>query len=105
MTSWAATQGGHGTRGKARKTGSNLFSPIALRDEVDGQPLTAKMALLWLFFTLLLAINSALSARIAGFCAIGGSHYINTRNTLEELASRGHEVKKNFCTAMLNHSI
>ncbi|KAL9957658.1 hypothetical protein ACROYT_G034581 [Oculina patagonica] len=50
------------------------------------------MALLWLFFTLLLAINSALSARIAGFCAIGGSHYINTRNTLEELASRGHEV-------------
>ncbi|KAJ7389215.1 UDP-glucuronosyltransferase 1-1 [Desmophyllum pertusum] len=33
-----------------------------------------------------------MSARIAGFVAIGGSQYINTRNTLEELASRGHEV-------------
>lgn len=45
--------------------------------------------------TLLLAflfLNSAFSARIAGFHAIGGSQYINTRNVLEELASRGHEV-------------
>ncbi|KAL9957656.1 hypothetical protein ACROYT_G034579 [Oculina patagonica] len=50
------------------------------------------MALLWSFFTLLLAVNTALSARIAGFCAIGGSQYINMKHTLEELASRGHEV-------------
>ncbi|KAL9957653.1 hypothetical protein ACROYT_G034576 [Oculina patagonica] len=50
------------------------------------------MALLCLLFTLLLASNTALSARIAGFCAMGGSQYINTRHTLEELASRGHEV-------------
>ena len=41
----------------------------------------------------LLAVNSALSARIAGFVAIGGSQYMNIRDTLEELASRGHEVK------------
>ena len=47
-------------------------------------------------FSLLLvlpAINSALSAKIAGICTIGGSQYINMRHTLEELASRGHEVK------------
>lgn len=54
---------------------------------------TFKMALS-LFFMLLLAGNSALSARIAGFCAVGGSQYINTRHTLEELANRGHEVEK-----------
>ena len=39
-----------------------------------------------------LLVNSAFSARIAGFHAIGGSQYINTKNVLEELASRGHEV-------------
>ena len=47
------------------------------------------------FLSLLLllpAVNSGLSARIAGFHAVGGSQYINTRLTLEELASRGHEV-------------
>jgi len=49
------------------------------------------MALLSLLL-LLVAVNCALSARIAGFHAIGGSQYINTRHTLEELASRGHEV-------------
>ena len=43
-------------------------------------------------FMLLLAVSSALSARIAGFCTVGGSQYINTRHTLEELANRGHEV-------------
>ena len=43
---------------------------------------------------LLLCISSSLSARIAGFHAVGGSQYINIRNTLEELVSRGHEVKK-----------
>ena len=45
---------------------------------------------------LLLTVNSVLSARIAGFGAVGGSQYINMRQTLEELASRGHEVGKYF---------
>ena len=40
----------------------------------------------------LLAVNSASSARIAGFVALGGSQYMNIRNTVEHLASRGHEV-------------
>ncbi|KAL9957670.1 hypothetical protein ACROYT_G034594 [Oculina patagonica] len=39
-----------------------------------------------------LAVNSALSARIAGFWTIGGSQYLNMKQILEELASRGHEV-------------
>ncbi|KAL9957662.1 hypothetical protein ACROYT_G034585 [Oculina patagonica] len=46
-------------------------------------------------FTLLLlslAVNSAFSARIAGFWTAGGSQYINMRHAMEELASRGHEV-------------
>ena len=51
------------------------------------------MALLSLF-TVLLVVNSALSARIAGFLTIGGSQYMNMRHTMEELASRGHEVQK-----------
>ena len=42
--------------------------------------------------TLTLEINSAFSARIAGFHTTGGSQYINTRNILEKLATRGHEV-------------
>ena len=42
---------------------------------------------------LLLATNSALSARIAGFHMAGGSQYLNTKLVLEELASRGHEVR------------
>lgn len=61
------------------------------------------MALLRLFFVsfvVLLAANTVWSARIAGFVAIGGSQYINTRHTLEELASRGHEVQKRFCIVM-----
>ena len=49
------------------------------------------MALLSLLL-LFLAANSALSARIAGFITLGGSQYINIKHTLEELASRGHEV-------------
>jgi len=49
------------------------------------------MAVLFLFL-LLLAINSALSARIVGFQVAGGSRYIILRHTMEELASRGHEV-------------
>ena len=61
---------------------------------------TEEMALLSLL-TFLLAVNSALSARIAGFCAIGGSQYINMRHTMEELASRGHEVEKHYHLCML----
>ena len=41
---------------------------------------------------LLLAVNTASLAKIAGFAAVGGSGYINMRNIMEELASRGHEV-------------
>ena len=51
----------------------------------------AKMA----FFSLLLlslTVNSAFSARIAAFCSVGKSQYLNLKNVLEELASRGHEV-------------
>lgn len=46
--------------------------------------------------TLLLVVSSALSARIAGFLTIGGSQYMNMRHTMEELASRGHEVEKYY---------
>lgn len=45
---------------------------------------------------ILLEVDPAFSARIAGFCVLGGSQYINMRHTLEELASRGHEVEHNF---------
>ena len=48
---------------------------------------------LFSFLLLLLTVNSALSARVVGFHIIGGSQYINMRHTLEELASRGHEVR------------
>ena len=42
---------------------------------------------------LLLAVRSVLSARIVSISAFSsGSHYFVVRNTLEELASRGHEV-------------
>ena len=50
-----------------------------------------KMVVLSLLF-LLLAVNTASLAKIAGFAAVGGSGYINMRNIMEELASRGHEV-------------
>lgn len=49
---------------------------------------------LFSLLTLLLVVNSALSARIAGFLTIGGSQYMNMRRTMEELAFRGHEVGK-----------
>lgn len=51
----------------------------------------ANMALFSLLL-LLVAVHSALPARIAGFHAAGGSRYMNLRHTMEELASRGHEV-------------
>ena len=41
---------------------------------------------------LLLAVKTASLSKIAGFAAVGGSGYINMRNIMEELASRGHEV-------------
>lgn len=41
-----------------------------------------------------LVVSSALSARIAGYCSIGVSEYLNTRQILEELAARGHEVAR-----------
>ena len=50
-----------------------------------------KMVVLSLLL-LLLAVNTASLAKIAGFAAVGGSGYINLRNIMEELASRGHEV-------------
>lgn len=50
------------------------------------------MAAFALSALMLLAANSALAARIAGFHMIGGSQYLNTKLVLEELASRGHEV-------------
>ncbi|RMX43041.1 hypothetical protein pdam_00001822 [Pocillopora damicornis] len=49
------------------------------------------MALLTMLL-LSLTVNSAFSARIAAFCTIGKSQYMNLRGILEELASRGHEV-------------
>ena len=52
---------------------------------------TSKMALFSLIL-LSLTVNSALSARIAGFWTAGGSQYINMRQIMEELASKGHEV-------------
>ena len=51
------------------------------------------MSLLLQGSLLLLLVGTGLSARIAGFHAVGGSQYINIRNTLEALASRGHEVE------------
>ena len=47
---------------------------------------------LWILFLLTFGFGTGLSAKIAGFIAFGGSQYINMRNILEELASRGHEV-------------
>ena len=46
--------------------------------------------LLWLM--LLLKAESSHSAKIVGFSAIGGSHYMMIRNVMEEMAARGHEV-------------
>ena len=52
-----------------------------------------KMALLVLIL-LSLPVSSVSPARIAGFIAIGGSHYISMKNIFEELASRGHQVEQ-----------
>ena len=43
-----------------------------------------------------LIVSSVSSARIAGFIAFGGSHYITMKNVLEELASRGHPVNQSL---------
>ena len=43
---------------------------------------------------LLFTVKSGFSAKIAGFAAVSsGSHYFVIRNAMQELASRGHEVK------------
>ena len=55
---------------------------------------------LFLLLLLSLVVDSALSARIVGFCILGGSEYMNTRNVMEELASRGHEVKNKVSIVM-----
>ena len=60
------------------------------------------------FFSLLLlsfVVNSSFSARIVGFWTAGGSQYINMRQTLEELASRGHEVNNTVLTFFTAPSI
>ena len=45
----------------------------------------------------LITLNSALSARIAGFSGSqSGSHYFVIKKAMEELMSRGHEVSKNI---------
>ena len=58
------------------------------------------MVLLTLLF-LLLSMDSASSARIAGFHAYGGSQYLNIRKIMEELASLGHEVQNSFVSFCL----
>lgn len=54
------------------------------------------------FFLLLVSlvtINSALSAKIAGFSGLSsGSHYLLMKKVMEELAARGHEVGECFCS-------
>ena len=50
------------------------------------------MALLLPLILLALVVSSVSSARIAAFMALGGSQYINMKNIMEELASRGHQV-------------
>ena len=55
--------------------------------------LTSKMAAVLCLVVLLITLNSALSARIAGFSgAASGSHYLVVKRTMEELSARGHEV-------------
>ncbi len=51
----------------------------------------------------LITLNSALSARIAGFSGTPrGSHYFVVKKVMEELSSRGHEVSKNISNLKLN---
>ena len=48
--------------------------------------------MLMLLYMLTLFVSPVLTARIAGFHVVGGSQYMNMRQILEELYSRGHEV-------------
>lgn len=48
--------------------------------------------MLMLLYMLTLFVSPVLTARIAGFHVVGGSQYMNMRQMLEELYSRGHEV-------------
>ncbi|KAJ7354803.1 hypothetical protein OS493_029809 [Desmophyllum pertusum] len=48
---------------------------------------------MYLLVVSVITLNSALSARIAGFSGVPkGSHYIVIKKAMEELYSRGHEV-------------
>ena len=59
-----------------------------------GHPHDRHAKMLWIFcLVLLLQAKSSMSAKIIGGSAIGGSHYMMIRNVVEELASRGHEVR------------
>ena len=50
-------------------------------------------SLLLILTVSLLQLNSAFSARIAGFSgALSGSHYFVIKKAMEELSLRGHEV-------------
>ena len=49
--------------------------------------------MLMLLYMLTLFVSPVLTARIAGFHVVGGSQYMNMRQMLEELSSRGHEVE------------
>ena len=48
--------------------------------------------MLMLLYILTLFVSPVLTSRIAGFHVVGGSQYMNMRQILEELYSRGHEV-------------
>lgn len=74
---------------EAQSLGRRKYSKVAT--VLIRMPNPAYYAFLALL-ALSLEINSAFSVRIAGFHTTGGSQYINTRNILEELATRGHEV-------------
>lgn len=52
------------------------------------------MASLFRVIVFLCTLNAALSAKIAGLSGMAsGSHYFIIRSAMEELASRGHEVR------------
>lgn len=53
------------------------------------------MAALFRVIAFFCTLSAALSAKIVGLSSMAsGSHYFIIRSTMEELASRGHEVNK-----------
>ena len=75
---------------------TSLICIIALRYRLAGHAHNLShnnMASLFRVMVILYLLNTALSAKIAGLSSMAsGSHYFVTRSTMEELASRGHEV-------------